>query len=60
MNDNGHFLTDNGAEPSNVVHPLPCSYCYKRLDAAKACLLAIEPAEIAARAGFLLTAANSS
>lgn len=48
------------AERSNVVHPLPCSYCYKRLDTPKACLLAIEPSEIAARASLVLASATSS
>ncbi len=43
-----------GTAQRNVVHPLPCSFCYQRLDTAKACLLAIEPAEIAARARQVL------
>jgi lipopolysaccharide heptosyltransferase I len=48
-----------GAAHSNVVHPFPCSYCYQRLDAAKACLLAIEPAEIVERASSLLNSVAS-
>ncbi len=41
----------------NLFHRLPCSYCYRRLDEAKACLLAIEPSAIAARARLLLAEA---
>jgi len=46
------------APESNLVHPLPCSYCYKRFDEAKACLLAIEPQRIAAQARRLLQRTN--
>lgn len=35
-----------GAPESVVVHRLPCSFCHQRLDGARACLLAITPAEI--------------
>lgn len=31
---------------SSVVHRLPCSFCHRRLDETKACLLNIEPGEI--------------
>ncbi|MDH3403271.1 MAG: lipopolysaccharide heptosyltransferase I [Acidobacteriota bacterium] len=48
-----------GAPESNVAHPLPCSFCYKRLDAPKACLLAIEPGELVARAGLVLDRVDS-
>jgi heptosyltransferase I len=37
-----------------VVHPLPCSYCHRRMDEAKPCLIAIAPREIAERAAAKL------
>jgi lipopolysaccharide heptosyltransferase I len=43
-----------GAPLANLAHRLPCSYCYKRFDEAKACLLTIEPHRVAALAGRLL------
>jgi len=45
-------------EPASALHvALPCSGCYKRFDSAKACLLAISPAAIVARALALMPAA---
>lgn len=38
----------------NLAHVLPCSFCYKRFDAPKACLLAIDPSTVADRALQLL------
>ncbi len=35
-------------------HQLPCSFCYKRLDEAKLCLLALSPEDVAHRAGEIL------
>ncbi len=48
--------------PENtVVHPLPCSFCYQRLDDAKACLLNISPERVVERAlGVLGRSANSA
>jgi heptosyltransferase-1 len=44
-------------EPDHaVVHRLPCSFCYKRLPEAKACLLNIPPERVAARAAEILAA----
>lgn len=43
-----------GAPASNLAHVLPCSFCYKRLAEAKACLLSIEPSRVARRAQELL------
>lgn len=37
-----------------VVEPLPCSFCYKRLSEARACLLRIAPANVAGRAREIL------
>jgi hypothetical protein len=37
-------------DPDGVVaHRLACSFCHRRMDEAKACLLGIAPAEIVAR-----------
>jgi lipopolysaccharide heptosyltransferase I len=38
------------AAESAVVHSLPCSFCYQRLDDAKACLLNISPELVVDRA----------
>jgi ADP-heptose:LPS heptosyltransferase len=46
----------HGAPLHNLAHPLPCSFCYKRFDEAKACLLMIEPRQVAELAGRLLVA----
>ncbi len=43
-----------GAPERALVHRLSCSFCQRRFDDAKACLLEISPAEVAARAGELL------
>jgi lipopolysaccharide heptosyltransferase I len=40
-----------------VVRRLPCSFCHRRMDAAKSCLLLVEPREIAERALRRLAAA---
>jgi lipopolysaccharide heptosyltransferase I len=45
-----------GAPERALSHPLPCSYCHKRLDGTKACLLAISPATVAERALAVLAA----
>ncbi|NJL26588.1 MAG: glycosyltransferase family 9 protein, partial [Thermoanaerobaculia bacterium] len=43
------------AAPERVlVRQLPCSFCYKRFPEVKACLLALTPEEVAARALELL------
>jgi heptosyltransferase-1 len=44
----------HGSPLSNLVHRLPCSFCYKRFDEPKACLLAIEPQRVAELAVRLL------
>ena len=46
-----------GAPESAVVHRLPCSFCYRRLDEPKACLLGIAPERVVERA--LTTLATS-
>lgn len=43
-----------GAPGHAVVRPLPCSFCYKRFDEPKACLLALPPEAVAERALALL------
>ncbi len=43
-----------GAVDRALWRQLPCSFCFKRLDRAKACLLAIPPREVAARACEML------
>jgi len=50
---NGAYAA-GGPLVDNIAHVLPCSFCYQRLDEAKACLLAIEPAKIADRAEAIL------
>jgi heptosyltransferase-1 len=40
-----------------IVHRLPCSYCHQRMATARACLLEIAPAAVAARAAELLAPA---
>jgi len=35
---------------SVVLHRLPCSFCHRRMDAAKACLLLLSPERVAAAA----------
>ncbi len=49
-----------GAADQAVYRRLPCSFCYKRFAEPKACLLALEPAEIAARSLELLAASEAS
>ena len=44
-----------GAPDRALTHRLPCSFCYKRFPEARACLLGVAPAEVAAR-GFELLA----
>ncbi len=39
-----------GAPESALYQQLPCSFCYKRFDETKACLLELTPARVAARA----------
>ena len=43
-----------GAPDSALYHRLPCSFCERRLDSVKACLLEISPTAIAERALSLL------
>ncbi len=43
-----------GAPERALFRLLPCSFCHRRFDAAKACLLDIPPAAVAARALALL------
>ncbi|MEM8960320.1 MAG: lipopolysaccharide heptosyltransferase I [Acidobacteriota bacterium] len=42
------------APERSLHHRLPCSFCYKRLSEAKACLLALAPATVASKACELL------
>lgn len=46
-----------GAPESSLARPLPCSYCYARLDEPKACLREIRPREVVERALELLAEA---
>jgi hypothetical protein len=46
-----------GAPDRALWHTLPCSFCYRRLGEAKACLLTIAPAQVAAAAGAVVDAA---
>lgn len=43
-----------GAPERTIVHRLPCSFCHRRFEEAKACLLEIRPEAIAERALQLL------
>ena len=43
-----------GAPERVLFHPLPCSYCYKRFDGPRACLLSIPPARVTEKALELL------
>ena len=43
-----------GAELSAIWHQLPCSFCYKRFDETKLCLLELSAEEVAGRAGQIL------
>jgi len=43
-----------GDREAALWRQLPCSFCHKRFDEAKLCLTDLQPAEIAARARFLL------
>jgi heptosyltransferase-1 len=43
-----------GAPDRALSHPLPCSFCHKRFEEPKACLLAISPQTVAERAMALL------
>jgi heptosyltransferase-1 len=43
-----------------LVRPLPCSFCHRRFAEAKACLLAISPAEVVRRAREMLAAAPAT
>lgn len=49
-----------GAPDRALAKRLPCSYCYRRLDETKACLLELAPQEVADRALVLLAAADRS
>ena len=44
------------APDRNIANVLPCSFCYKRFNEVKACLLTIEPDLVAARAEAILAA----
>ena len=46
-----------GAPERALCVRLPCSFCYKRFDETKACLLELQPAQVAARALALLASA---
>jgi ADP-heptose:LPS heptosyltransferase len=43
-----------GAPDSALAVRLPCSFCYKRFDGPRACLLNLDPETVAARALALL------
>jgi lipopolysaccharide heptosyltransferase I len=45
-----------GAPERALYHRLPCSFCYRRFDEAKACLLEVPPERVAERAAVLLMA----
>ncbi|MEL7060706.1 MAG: glycosyltransferase family 9 protein [Acidobacteriota bacterium] len=49
----------HGAPAHALIHRLPCSFCHKRFDAAKACLLALTPERVAARALERLASARA-
>lgn len=40
----------HGARERVLFHELPCSYCYKRFDGPRPCILAIRPEEVVSRA----------
>lgn len=49
-----------GAPEMAIARRLPCSYCYRRFDEAKACLVAIAPEEVVERAlGMLVDSRRS-
>jgi heptosyltransferase-1 len=43
-----------GAPERALARRLPCSYCYRRFDSTKACLLEIQPGEVVERAVYML------
>jgi ADP-heptose:LPS heptosyltransferase len=43
-----------GAPERAVARPLPCSFCYRRMGATKACLATVPAAAVVARAVALL------
>lgn len=43
-----------GAPDSSLARVLPCSFCYRRFDTTKACLLELTPTQVAERAARLL------
>lgn len=49
-----------GAPEHALARPLPCSYCYRRFTATKACLLEITPETVLERAGYILLCSGSS
>lgn len=48
-----------GALDHAIWHRLPCSFCYKRISGTRACLLAIPPDRVAARARSLANLESS-
>ncbi len=50
----GPYHPEGGAGDDALAVVLPCSFCHKRFDDTRACLLAIEPAAVAERALALL------
>lgn len=49
-----------GAPERALAHPLPCSYCYRRFDDTKACLLEIPAAAVLERAVYILLDSGSA
>ena len=49
-----------GAPERALYQRLPCSFCYKRFDETKACLLELTPARVAARALEMLASRTST
>lgn len=49
-----------GVPPSALAHPLPCSYCYRRFEGTKACLLEIPAAAVLERSIDILVSSGSA
>jgi heptosyltransferase I len=49
-----------GAPASALAHPLPCSYCYRRFEGTKACLLEIPAAAVLERSIDILVSFGSA
>ena len=49
-----------GEPQRSLFRELPCSFCHKRFDESKACLIDLSPEEVAERARVLLCASNQT